>query len=623
MITQGFFAQFLIKKGFEVGLQGAGKVLTNLGAKLFTTADDVLSALEKHLSVVRTWTEEIAFADLASAKLTHKVYVQLDCFVIQRRLRMHDGDSIGRIRLESLFNQSSQHLLFLGTPGAGKTTSMKHICHRLITDDTFAQGRNMFPILIRLRNLERADGKNPLLMELAATLGLKYFFSAELEGRSMEAQRVRTIALVESICAFLNETEALIILDGLDEISDFDARRAVADEIRELALRLVKPTLVTTSRTGEVLLSMDNVKVFEICPLTNNQISKFAQKWLGSKARAKKFLDQVKASPFHDSAMKPLNLAHLCALFERSGSIPEKPRTVYKKILSLLLNDWDEQRSVTRKSRYAKFESDRKYDFLSTVAYHLTAERQRLTFNSQVIVSIYKEIYRDFGLPEEEAKAVAKEVESHTGLLLQCGFDEFEFAHKSLHEFLAAEFVVRLPTIPNDVATLRRLPNELAIAVSISSNASLYFLELVFAILGPVSGQLSEQFFTAFVARLIQERPDFNGQPAVVLALLTLYSMTIECFSGSGKQPSLFLYDPLLSEFETLVRLVTSTNRVLELDEHYLFLRQTGTWGDQIILQYKRSKLLEGYTIPEYLFVRQSFVLQISNKDVSQQQFNV
>ena len=72
----------------------------------------------------------------------------------------------------------------------------------------------------------------------------------------------------------------------------------------------------------------------------------------------------------------PLTLAHLCAVFERSGSIPRKPRTLYRKAVRLALEDWDEQRSVKRWSGYADFEVDRKEDFLKAIAYELSTKKR-------------------------------------------------------------------------------------------------------------------------------------------------------------------------------------------------------------------------------------------------------
>ncbi len=45
------------------------------------------------------------------------------------------------------------------------------------------------------------------------------------------------------------------------------------------------------------------------------------------------FTEQIKKSPFADTAIRPLTIAHLCAIFERAGRIPDKPKTFYRKIV--------------------------------------------------------------------------------------------------------------------------------------------------------------------------------------------------------------------------------------------------------------------------------------------------
>jgi len=79
---------------------------------------------------------------------------------------------------------------------------------------------------------------------------------------------------------------------------------------------------------------------------------------------------------------------------------------------------------------------------------------------------------------DHEAQQVVNELETHTGLFIQSGYEQFEFAHKSLQEYLAAEYLVKLPSIPPERRILFKLPNELAIAVTISSNPSDYIIQV-------------------------------------------------------------------------------------------------------------------------------------------------
>ena len=65
------------------------------------------------------------------------------------------------------------------------------------------------------------------------------------------------------------------------------------------------------------------------------------------------------------------------------------------------------------------------------------------------------------------------------GLFIQSGYDSYEFPHKSLQEYLTAEFLIKLPQIPNNPDFLNLMANELAIATAISTSPSLYFADLI------------------------------------------------------------------------------------------------------------------------------------------------
>ena len=260
---------------------------------------------------------------------------------------------------------------------------------------------------------------------------------------------------------------------------------------------------------------------YEICELNDNQIKDFASQWLGDKATD--FLCEINKSTFKDSIKKPLTIAHLCAIYEKSGKVPDKPKTIYKKIVNLLLEEWDEQRSVSRGSRFANFEIDRKFDFLCRLSYELTVNFQTFVYSDDQFISIYEKIYEDYDLIKREATKVIDEIESHNGLFIQSSYGSYEFAHKSIQEYLSAEYIVKLPRITNKIYDLSKLPNELAVTVAISSNSSRYFCDLIFNIFH--SNIFSLQFYTTFLTRLIQEKPDFNSSNNVVLALCAAYSL--------------------------------------------------------------------------------------------------
>jgi hypothetical protein len=181
-------------------------------------------------------------------------------------------------------------------------------------------------------------------------------------------------------------------------------------------------------------------------------------------------------------------------------------------------------------------------------------------FSTKDLLNAYKEIYYDYDLVAKEARQVVNELETHTGLLLQSGYEQFEFAHKSLQEYLTAEYLVKLPSIPSSRRVLSKIPNELAIAVTISSRPSEYFSELVIYRL--LKQKLSVDFVKTFLSRLLLEKPDFNTSTRLGLSLVLLYTVYVECNVISGRQLSLFYFDRVITEFEKIIKLILRRSSV-------------------------------------------------------------
>lgn len=189
-------------------------------------------------------------------------------------------------------------------------------------------------------------------------------------------------------------------------------------------------------------------------------------------------------------------------------NIPDKPKSIYDKIVSLLLEDWSIQNSVIRVSRYGSFGTDRKKEFLSTLAYHLIILYNQFWFNKEILREIYKTISTDFNLPINQGEKVIKEIESHNGLIIQSGINRYEFAHKSIAEYLVANYLVKMPQLIKDLDVIKLIPNEMAILISISSGPSFTYFHFIHEIVN--KSILDGSFLKIFLSRLIVENPDFE-----------------------------------------------------------------------------------------------------------------
>lgn len=620
----------------DIGLSAIAKILQKSKATLRASNDDVEAALGHHLKGVEHWSSEISFADLRNPKITADVFVPLNVYLHPRRRHIAASEAREAVSLEDLLDDTlkpdlpslqpsvnpvaPKHLIILGQPGAGKTTSIKHLCHRILHETEFLDGKINLPLLVRLRDVNpRAKGSEApekifeedfLLSFLQQAVGLRITFPEDMAGDEQKSARrtLRDRILID----FLDSLKALIMFDGFDEIVAKSRKDAVISQLKMLALQLEQSRIVVTSRTGEFNYHLDNMAQFELTPLSDSQVTTFVNRWLGPDD-GEKLIAQIEKSPYNDTAIRPLTIAHLCAIYEKAGRIPDKPKTVYRKIINLLLEEWDEQRSVKRESAYANFEIDRKGEFLANLAFTLTMAFKRSAYSKEDLVKVYERIHENFGLPRGEAAKVANELESHTGLFVQGGYETFEFSHKSLQEYLTAEFIVKLPTIPTNSRVLLLLPNELAIATAISSQPSQYFTHLVMQRFDDMEPTFP--FIRTFVTRLLLESPDFETSPGVGVALIALYSRYLKLVEKSSPQLSLFIYDQLALEFSALGRMIRERVPVADLLSVYTVAgNSAGLDGDEIMILARedRTKAAQAgvrlRNLPREIWVRRSLL---------------
>lgn len=541
-------------------------------------------SLDYHLKSVESWSNEVKFKDLSSYKSVTNIYVQLDYYLTPSKFIFENKNKV--TKLEDILN-TSNHSVILGQPGAGKTTSMKFLCQKVLYEENYATQEFNCPIVVKFRDInfnsyKENNNNNILINELFNILGISinYFpISTYIDG-SMTI--VNNNAMIDkAVITFLDTFKPLIILDGFDEITSYNHQTTIIKEVEKLTLGLKFAKVILTSRTGEFHYSLPAANEYEICPLNENQIKEFTIRWLNDEATALELFKQLKRSPFYDTTIRPLTLAHLCAIFEREKKIPEKPKTVYRKVINLLLEEWNLQRNVRRESHFSNFEIDRKYEFLSYLAYQLTVGCPSTVFSKNDLNKIYIEICDNFSLPKDEVNTVVQELESHNGLFIQSGYDRFQFPHKSIQEFLTSEFLVKSFALPMN-SILVEIPNELALAISICSVPSDYMAALILNKLGKEIN--NHNFIEPFINRILIEKPDFKPSLALGVTFAFIYHSCL--YNGQDNfhdYNSTFLnlkllLNKLFTEFKPIQK------SIFFLNEFYLKHEINITTGDDIML---------------------------------------
>ncbi|NVM87092.1 putative NACHT family NTPase [Variovorax sp. SG517] len=538
--------EFVVQKIFDTAIKGAGSILSDavkrknkeqlikyeqtrekdrknskpkpISAKFKEPLPLVLNALQEHVQEVQKWSKVLKFSDLQGVKTVAQVYVELDTYLMPLNTQASEIEKSHLKPLLQAIKDSSSHCVILGTAGAGKTTSLQKICA-----DGFSNGKifvnNNFPLLIKLRTLADSSERAPLTAEICRILALHTEFIGDDETKLEEGflQDVKQRTLIR----YIDDLNAAILLDGFDELPSESLKANVEREIAYLLENLKNSKILITSRSSDFRYKFAELPKYEIAPLKREQIQVFAERWIQSKEKASDFLKKVFSSPFADAAMRPLTVAHLCAIYERIQDIPEKPKSVYRRVVQLLLEDWDSQRQIKRPSAYANFDTDRKFEVLAHLAYYLTADLHQLRFSHESLRKAYIDIHKDHGLPEAQGVQVVGELESHSGLILESGHGHFEFAHKSIQEYLAADYIVRLPSLSLIEEKAHLLPNELAIATSLSSRPASFLVELFLKVVD--LEKKSSEWLATYLLRLAQEKPDLQIGKSTYSAIVVLH----------------------------------------------------------------------------------------------------
>lgn len=290
--------EYLIKKGLDISLSVASnlgkKILKEQRAKLLTTKEDIEQSLTLHLRSVKNWSDEVSFSDLKKAKRTTDVFIELDLYVSPRRLRIEPNEQVESVPLQKIFDDPVNHFVLLGQPGAGKTTSMKHLCQLLLHEEDFQRDRFSFPILIKFRDLNNetfAPDSTIIFDQLVRILGLDIKFPEELRGDDRQVVKQRNTLIEKLVINFLEELRVLLMLDGFDELGKVSDRERSIKEIMRLAAHLERSAIILTSRTGDFRYHFENSNQYEICSLNEEQTSIFALKWLKDEKKAADFID--------------------------------------------------------------------------------------------------------------------------------------------------------------------------------------------------------------------------------------------------------------------------------------------------------------------------------------------
>ena len=327
--------------------------------------------------------------------------------------------------------RARRRIVILGGPGAGKTTLLKHLARSAVLEPT---ADRRLPILCpapRFAEARRHDGR--LTLRRFITTGLTSDFGDVLD-------------------AALTAGEALVLVDGLDEIDDDGLRAQVTEEVDALARLHPGVSVWASSRSvGYADAALGPAfTAYELVPFDDEQTRAFLGNWFGAVGRGEateavptvdELMEELETDPdVRELARTPLWLTLIALLRLTGNPIPSREIELLRLATATLLREWPLHR--------LKLDLDER-DMLAAlqpIAHGLVASGQGWVRQRDVIAQLTARLLPGSAGDEATARARAFEllrvIERATGCFTMVGRERGEptygFVHRRFGEYFAA-----------------------------------------------------------------------------------------------------------------------------------------------------------------------------------------
>ncbi|MBC9783214.1 restriction endonuclease [Heliobacterium chlorum] len=342
---------------------------------------------------------------------------------------------------------SNSKLAILAKPGGGKSTLLKSLAvayafpDRREKIDKHLPEKEWLPLFIKCRQLED-DARLPFI-------NILYRISKRAEMGDL------CTSFEELINRSLRNGKALLLIDGLDEISDVSVRKSFVNQLRTFLTIYPLVSVVLTSREAGFRVigsSLANYFVhYRLSDFNDTDIKKLTVAWhkevIGNKkavhTEALKLADSIcSIDRVKRLAKNPLLLTTLLLVKRWVGHLPTRRSVLYSKAIEVLLMTWNVE-------GHEPLELDEVIPQLAFIAYNMMVEgTQQISSKKlkELLLLARKQMPEILSFTKLKITDFIERVELRSSLLVLSGhevengvlYPTYEFQHLTFQEYLTS-----------------------------------------------------------------------------------------------------------------------------------------------------------------------------------------